>query len=1070
MSAMKITGALQTAHLSGAAGAIVRRAAWLGTKPGEPPVASFTSLFLAFLTGDDEFSRWARETAEALGPDTSKVVERWKSIGGPADFTNQRLVAARALPLSELPVGSDSTPSAREVQYTAQALADAAGSRATEARHLFAAGILLTAEEHTADLAAWGLNQERWAALVLDYVTRTVPSEANAWREALKRFERAPSVGIKEATRWATALARRRGEAAIALVDLLQGVYLDGLRYKSADVSYTSSWLAKTVGERVAEPMSESPDVGSEALPLSADVQGMIGWAGFVATASRDREIHVRHLLAAIFTRRGLPATRILGRPAAQLLGEMTSWGRGKNWDEPTAWDEVVDVATRLRFAAQERTSKIDNDDADGEDRLGVSADVSALASVLASRQLEPPLSVGLFGDWGSGKSFYMRKMRDRIGLLARQSRAALAENRPTSYCSEIVQIDFNAWQYMDANLWASIVTRVFDRLNEELEPPRNEALATAGYIAELASIKERQGELQRESEALAASTKTLDEEIAKLRKEREDRRPSFQEVLKALLKQKDEDPEVKRHLEAAAQQLGLDRVWSSLQAAQKERNQLEHLMGRLIAWWRAIRKSPWKLAFVVALLALPVGAECLRRVFANNLPTVGFWLGGAFLSLLGVIQWARAVVDPAVKAIDSALGKADAVEAEARGRISDEERARTREFEELTSTLARVQADRATLAQRRSAIEGELASLKNAKNYKRFVTERASKEDYRRQLGIITSIHEDFSGLSKLLATPEEPHVDRIILYIDDLDRCPPDRVVEVLQALHLILSLKLFVVVVAVDSRWLIQSLEAYYRKNFGDDNGPNPGAEGLSRWASGPQNYLEKIFQIPVAVPPMNPDGFADLVGGLLGEQVVKKATQPKASDNATVDEVQAPPAVVDRGVAASAEPADVGPARSGFTAEPNIALDLTPRALEIEEAELAHLKTLGVLVGSPRSAKRLVNLYRIVRATLDDEALGQFLAGEYRLVQICLAAVVGRPACAASLFDSIFDGRVCDPAGLDRFIKERSNGDPEWCDLAALLSDVRAPAEWQALMDAARSASRFSFQTGRVLQRM
>ncbi len=46
-------------------------------------------------------------------------------------------------------------------------------------------------------------------------------------------------------------------------------------------------------------------------------------------------------------------------------------------------------------------------------------------------------------------------------------------------------------------------------------------------------------------------------------------------------------------------------------------------------------------------------------------------------------------------------------------------------------------------------------------------------------------------------------PELNRIVLYIDDLDRCPPKRVVEVLQAVHLLLAFELFVVVVGVDAR---------------------------------------------------------------------------------------------------------------------------------------------------------------------------------------------------------------------------------------------------------------------------
>ncbi len=49
-------------------------------------------------------------------------------------------------------------------------------------------------------------------------------------------------------------------------------------------------------------------------------------------------------------------------------------------------------------------------------------------------------------------------------------------------------------------------------------------------------------------------------------------------------------------------------------------------------------------------------------------------------------------------------------------------------------------------------------------------------------------------------LETPE-----RIVIYIDDLDRCSETKVYEVLQAIHLLLAFDLFVVVVGVDVGWV-------------------------------------------------------------------------------------------------------------------------------------------------------------------------------------------------------------------------------------------------------------------------
>ena len=45
---------------------------------------------------------------------------------------------------------------------------------------------------------------------------------------------------------------------------------------------------------------------------------------------------------------------------------------------------------------------------------------VEAMASLVAAWSVEPPLSIGLFGEWGSGKSFFMQKMKERVrGLIA---------------------------------------------------------------------------------------------------------------------------------------------------------------------------------------------------------------------------------------------------------------------------------------------------------------------------------------------------------------------------------------------------------------------------------------------------------------------------------------------------------------------------------------------------------------------------------------------------------------------------------------------------------------------------
>jgi hypothetical protein len=62
------------------------------------------------------------------------------------------------------------------------------------------------------------------------------------------------------------------------------------------------------------------------------------------------------------------------------------------------------------------------------------------------------------------------------------------------------------------------------------------------------------------------------------------------------------------------------------------------------------------------------------------------------------------------------------------------------------------------------------------------------------------------------------------------------------------------------------------------------------------------------------------------------------------------------------------------------------------------------------------KRLVNLYRVVRAGLYGDALAWFIDEHYQLTQILLAAVVGCPDLTAQWFEQILTGKIATPAAL------------------------------------------------------
>src|SRR2546421_1526062 len=86
------------------------------------------------------------------------------------------------------------------------------------------------------------------------------------------------------------------------------------------------------------------------------------------------------------------------------------------------------------------------------------------LCEVIMAQDVTPPLSIGLFGEWGSGKSSFTRLMRQEVDRISRESAAAKSD-RSVAFCTDVRQIVFNAWHYADANLWASLVIHIFEEL-----------------------------------------------------------------------------------------------------------------------------------------------------------------------------------------------------------------------------------------------------------------------------------------------------------------------------------------------------------------------------------------------------------------------------------------------------------------------------------------------------------------------------------------------------------------------------------------------------------------------------
>ena len=232
-------------------------------------------------------------------------------------------------------------------------------------------------------------------------------------------------------------------------------------------------------------------------------------------------------------------------------------------------------------------------------------------------------------------------------------------------------------------------------------------------------------------------------------------------------------------------------------------------------------------------------------------------------------------------------------------------------------------------------------------------VSSRIEDRSYAKEFTTLSVARADLQKLSDILrdqrivsddATNGPRAIDRVVLYIDDLDRCQPKDVVRVLQLVHMLLAFEFFVVVVAVDARWMEVALRQSYPWLARDKGSiPLPTAERPNEtmaveWYEyvTPEDYLEKIFQIAFWLEPMTAGRAASYLTTLVRSPASAAAPQDRAPVSVKVD---------------------------------------------ISSIELDYMRALAAYVGtSPRRVKRLVNAYRLIKAKLSDAQLKAFVTDE------------------------------------------------------------------------------------------
>ncbi len=128
-----------------------------------------------------------------------------------------------------------------------------------------------------------------------------------------------------------------------------------------------------------------------------------------------------------------------------------------------------------------------------------------------------------------------------------------------------------------------------------------------------------------------------------------------------------------------------------------------------------------------------------------------------------------------------------------------------------------------------------------------------------------LSSIYYDIINELKNAVTVEEHNETqeafRLVVFIDDLDRCLPEKAIELLEAIKLFLDIPGYLFVLGVDKEVVKKGIAHHY-KHF-----ENQGEAGGNEKVISAEDYLEKMIQLPIDLPPIEPGHKINYIESLL-----------------------------------------------------------------------------------------------------------------------------------------------------------------------------------------------------------
>jgi hypothetical protein len=619
-----------------------------------------------------------------------------------------------------------------------------------------------------------------------------------------------------------------------------------------------------------------------------------------------------------------------------------------------------------------------------GDDQLNISPVAKAFAWTMALNDTKTPLCIGIFGPWGSGKSFLMELIQEE--LIDRKERASTELLK--EFVKDIRIVSFNAWTYAKGDLWSAMLFELLSQLRDHKDLP---------WKKRVEKLNEARLKLAKKRREMETARLKMEHEQRKAERIRNEKLQEIEHIdAKIEITQKETERRIDlsridhENLVAAAEQQGFEFTAYSLRTLTSAIRALFPFLSLSSDEETESGFKRW-IPFLLAVLIFSGvmfividpfhWMEAFWKWLTSIIGTIaGFWsfLSRGFKKLRDGDAELNKKLQQARQSIDKVQSSWQEIKADFGAQNQQQIDALLKQREDLQEDLGKVDSEVDSAENDLNELQDEVSRAEVAmeeaqRQYgqpiakrclEEFVASRLAEGDYAQRLGNLQRVEEDLAELANILGAPAPEDElaqapERIILFIDDLDRCPPDKVVDVLEAIQLLLAENRnfgegrhpFIVVLGADTRILTRALETHYPGILDPDDAP----DGL--------DYLEKIIQIPYRVPPVDKAGYALYISKLAGIELITTATGGNGQK-------------IDKQDTATEQDGDLQPVPE---LKP-LSIDLEPSFKLITAEDLEHLESFQSLSATyPRAIKRLVNQYRLCK--LMSFGHGEFAKREY-----------------------------------------------------------------------------------------